>query len=158
MFLELKSPFPCKGLLMSWLSFSFLVFRIQAYEAEGVFQSHVFYWKFGDTLWLWDAGFDITVWTCTTTHVQGSSHNYIVSRWGPSGQGCLPSENSRTTVCFGNGMMPIELCRPYITLWDERCVWDGRLESLTFTPLVLDEGHVEVLIWRNVDTDVNDDP
>lgn len=69
----------------------------------------------------------------------------------------LPSESPRPRGCHGNGMTCMETCSPTATLGDERCMWGVMKEDLNLTTWRLDNGQPE-LFWRNVDTDVKDDP
>lgn len=51
-------------------------------------------------------------------------------------------------------MMPTEPCGPTASLRVKRCVLGHNWEAVPFTPRVLDDGQPELLLGRNVDTDL----
>ena len=108
LFPEPNAPSHVKGFSCCVLSYLFLVIRVQSIW-EGGFFTHIYTFpNESNTVWFWDAAFEIKVCPWTATHVQGNSHNDTESKWAQSGQSGLPSKSSRPTACHSNGMTSME--------------------------------------------------
>ena len=76
----------------------------------------------------------------------------------PSVWSCLPSERCSARGGHGTDMMPMEPCDHTTSLWEKWCVMGHMWDILNLKPWEFNDGHQELLLWRNVEVDGKEDP